>query len=58
MKAFTLHDVFKIARFTDAPCIMKKSAHLRAHVQLNRLYTYLRKRQLCRAVISIKELSL
>jgi len=22
MKAFTVHDVFKIARFTDAPCIM------------------------------------
>ena len=21
MKAFTVHDVFKIARFTDAPCI-------------------------------------
>jgi len=20
MKAFTVHDVFKIARFTDAPC--------------------------------------
>jgi len=21
MKAFTVHDVFKIARFTDTPCI-------------------------------------
>jgi len=24
MKAFTVHDVFKIAQFTDAPCIYCK----------------------------------
>jgi len=25
MKAFTVHDVFKIARYTDAPCTRPKS---------------------------------
>jgi hypothetical protein len=28
MKAFTVHDVFKIVRFTDAPCICVWVAHL------------------------------
>ena len=34
MKAFTVHDVFKIARFTDAPCTINKQP------VYNRYYTY------------------
>jgi iron only hydrogenase large subunit-like protein len=27
MKAFTVHDIFKIAQFTDAPCIIVNTMH-------------------------------
>jgi hypothetical protein len=27
MKAFTVHDIFKITKFTDAPCIIVNTVH-------------------------------
>jgi len=32
MEAFTVHGVFKIARFTDAPCMSRVTTHLTSNI--------------------------
>jgi len=35
MKAFTVHDVFKIAQFTDAPCITMKQQQQEVETEIS-----------------------
>jgi len=40
MKAFTVHGVFKIARFTDAPCISTKILLILIHNYMRKKYLH------------------